>query len=260
MAKKRRAPYYLLLILLLCVMGYSGYQLISYYAEQVKRDHEFADLVSLVQLPSATETPSSGAPEPDRTAEQLAAYRALHEQNSEFVGWITIDGTAVNYPVMQSPSRPNFYLRHNFEGDYSVYGVPYLNEDCDLKDCDNMTVYGHNMKNDRMFGHLERYRKKEFFTNQRFIRFDTLDGLGLYEIFAVFDTTADQNDPDYFPYHIFIKAENEAEYRQFVNRCRALSYYDTGVVPEYGERLLTLSTCEDDAATRRLVVVARKCN
>jgi sortase B len=113
------------------------------------------------------------------------------------VGWIAIDGTGINYPVMQTLDNPEFYLKHNFEKEPSNYGVPFVDAKCDvLYPGDNTLVYGHHMKNGTMFSPLENYKSKTFWQEHRYIRFDTLAGFGTYEIIAAFKV-----HPDDFRYN-----------------------------------------------------------
>ena len=117
-------------------------------------------------------------------------YAAVYEQNSDFVGWITIDGTNINYPVMQTVNSPNYYLKRSFEKQYSNYGVPYVQENCVLGVSDNAVVYGHNMNNGSMFADLCKYEREDFYREHPVVRFDTLYGLGEYEIVAAFKTVS----------------------------------------------------------------------
>lgn len=120
-------------------------------------------------------------------------YNALFEQNSDFVGWISINGTNINYPVMWTPNNPDFYLKHSFEKEYSDFGVPYLDEDCVLGESNNYVIYGHHMKNETMFHDLCNYASKDFHDEHPTIKFDTMFGFGEYQIVAVFrfDTNND---------------------------------------------------------------------
>lgn len=78
-------------------------------------------------------------------------------------GWITIEGTPVNYPVMFTPDQPDFYLKHGFDKEYSAYGVPFVGENCTLSPrSDNLIIYGHHMKNGTMFAALADYENKDF--------------------------------------------------------------------------------------------------
>lgn len=164
-------------------------------------------------------------------------------------------GTEINYPVMQSPDESNFYLRRNFEKEYSNLGTPYLQENCDIRTCDNLIIYGHHMLDGGMFSDLELYKKRKFFQQHKYVRFDTLDELGLYEIMAVVITTAYQSDS--FQYYNYIES-NELTFNTYVQECKQRALYDTGIDAEYGEKLVTLSTCEYSNDNGRLIVVAKK--
>ncbi|MEH2953527.1 DUF6075 family protein [Candidatus Merdisoma sp. JLR.KK011] len=130
-------------------------------------------------------------------------------------------------------------------------------EDCDpFGNGDNLIVYGHHIKGGRMFGALTDYTKKEFYESHKTIRFDTLEEIAEYEIIAAFKTTV--YDDAGFPYYLFTSAHKEEEFTAYMETCRELSLYDTGETAVYGDRLLTLSTCEYSAPNGRFVVVAKK--
>ena len=143
----------------------------------------------------------------------LAKYKELYLQNEDMVGWISIAGTTVNYPVMQTPNDPNFYLKHNFEKAYSDLGVPYIQEDCDLAASDNLIIYGHHIKGQKMFGALESYKDKDFYEEHKSIQFDTLTEQAEYEIVAVFKTVAYSSEG--FRYYDFVDAEDEKAFDEY---------------------------------------------
>ena len=182
-------------------------------------------------------------------------YAAVYEQNDDFVGWLCIEDTNINYPVMQTPEEPNYYLKRAFDRSYSDYGVPYVQENCALGISDNIVIYGHNMSNGSMFADLCRYEKKSFWQEHPIIHFDTLSGYGEYEIVTVFKTVAYSQEG--FKYYHFVDAENEADFDTFLAQCRELELYDTGVDAEYGDKLITLSTCEYSRKNGRMVIVAK---
>jgi sortase B len=107
-----------------------------------------------------------------------------------------------------------------------------------------------------MFAALDQYMDESFYEEHKIIHFDTLNELGDYEILAVFKTTLYEDDV--LPYYDFVDAENESAFDGFVESVRQASLYDTGVTADYGDRLITLSTCEYSTENGRLVVVARK--
>lgn len=198
--------------------------------------------------------PSADEPAPEITAAEK--YAAIHEKNNDFVGWLRIEDTNINYPVMQSPDNPNFYLKHSFDKEYSNYGVPYVQENCELGVSDNITIYGHHMDDGSMFADLCKYESEDFYKEHRAIQFDTMDGFGEYEVVAVFKTVAYSNEG--FPYFLFVKADKPEDFDDFIAKCKELALYDTGVTAEYGDKLITLSTCEYSRDNGRMVIVAKK--
>lgn len=182
-------------------------------------------------------------------------YAAVYEQNPDFVGWISIDGTNIDYPVMQTPSDPDFYLKLAFDKSYSDYGVPYVQENCDLEQSDNVVIYGHHMKNSTMFSDLCKYESEDFYQKHKTVHFDTLADFGEYEIVVAFKTVAYSQEG--FKYYHFVNAEDKAAFDGFIAECKSLALYDTGVTAEYGDKLITLSTCEYSRTNGRMVIVAK---
>lgn len=209
------------------------------------------------EIPDTPET-TTRPTEPIVESDILFEYRAFYELNSDMVGWIKIEGTDINYPVMQTPNQRDFYLRRDFEKQYATCGSIYAKEECDInRPSTNVVLYGHNMGNGTMFGQLHSYKDKSFWESNKYVFFDTLTEYHTYEIFAVFTTNADMGQG--FSYHLFNDTNDAAKFDEFVSTCLELSYYDTGIRPKYGEKLLTLSTCnKSDDYNGRLVVVCRR--
>lgn len=242
-------------VALLGAAAFCGWHIYHHYAQVDEQTEAFAEIAEVVEnAPAEEETPEDT---PVSEGEDiLTKYKELYLQNEDMAGWISIDGTTINYPVMQTKNNPNFYLKHNFEKEYSDLGVPYIQEDCDLVASDNLIIYGHHIKGGRMFGALEDYKSKSFYEKHKTIQFDTLTEQAEYEIIAVFKTVA--YSAEGYRYYDFVDAENEEEFNAYVEKCKELALYDTGVTAEYGDRLITLSTCEYSAQNGRLVVVAKK--
>ena len=226
------------------------------YADEKQSAEAFDNIAALVQdeTPPADEPQESETPQPEQTA--FEKYAAVYEQNSDFVGWISIEGTNIDYPVMQTVDNPNYYLKHSFEKQYSDYGVPYVQENCDLGLSDNCVIYGHHMNNGSMFADLCKYADEDFYRAHKTIRFDTLSGFGEYEVVAVFKTAAYSEQG--FKYYHFVNADSAEDFDAFIAKCKELALYDTGVTAEYGDRLITLSTCEYSRQNGRMVVVAKR--
>ena len=244
------------------VFVFSAVMLYREYADQKQSAEAFDNIAALIQTEPTEPEESNAAEETGTTEETEAAglsayetYGAVYEQNHDFVGWIRIEGTNIDYPVMQTPDNPDFYLKHGFDKEYSAYGVPYMQENCVLGQSDNLVIYGHHMNNGSMFADLCKYTDKDFYEEHKTIRFDTLSEFGEYEIVAVFKTVAYSEDG--FKYYHFVDGDEE-EFDSYIAKCRELSLYDTGVTAKYGDALITLSTCEYSRTNGRMVVVAKK--
>lgn len=245
-----------LALLLVGVLLFSSFQVWKYYNTEKEETKQFDAVIELIELPPNENTNEPSVP--DKESEVVwtvdEQYGELFNQNADMIGWISIPDTIINYPVMQTPDRPNFYLKHNFERQYSNYGVPYIAESCIINpQSDNITIFGHHMKSGKMFGNLDKYKSEKFFYEHSVIQFDTRAGFGEYQIFAVFKV-----NPYDFAYNQFDNAVDKEEFDNYVRRCKELSFYDTGITAEYGDKLITLSTCEYSGQNNRLVVVAKK--
>ena len=138
--------------------------------------------------------------------EKKSDANGLVKKNKDCIGYVEIPGTTISYPVMQTKKNPDFYLNHDFNGNYSFYGTPYLSAYCDVKKSDNLIIYGHNINGGKMFGALEQYKDKEFFYKHRKIYFTT-DKKREYEVFAVMSVNIHE-----FEYWKFVMARDKKEY------------------------------------------------
>lgn len=273
---KQKIIYIVLLVVLLIVFAVSAVYVVSYFLEGQKQQEQFDELANIVDSirtetndstqpttpgansgttePTEVETTPDGETVPTEPT-MLPEYAALYELNSDIVGWIKIDGTVINYPVMQTPDSIDFYLKRNFNKENSERGCIYVREQCDVNEpSDNLTIYGHNMNDGSMFHSLKSYQTKSYWESNNIIVFDTLYERHTYQIFAVFKTTASVNQG--FTYHLFVDAEDEADFNDFIATCKELSFYDTGITPVYGDKIICLSTCEYTQHNGRLVVAA----
>lgn len=254
-------------VLFTALFVFSGVMAMRQYKDTKQSAEAFnavADLVKPAPTPvlssvedatgeDGADKPASYEPAPELTA--YDKYAAVYEQNSDFIGWISIEDTKINYPVMQTPGNKDFYLKHAFDKSYSEYGVPYMQENCKLGLSDNCVIYGHHMQDGSMFADLCKFESEDFYKEHKIIHFDTLAGFGEYEIVCVFKTAA--YSADGFKYYHFVDAADAAEFNSFLFSCQSLALYDTGVSAEYGDKLITLSTCEYSRSNGRMVIVAR---
>lgn len=258
-------------IVLCCACAiFSGVVFFHQYNDAKNSAEKFDELTDLISDVDASALEPVEGDDPDNeesaqelTPEELAAreaelamekYRALFDQNSDFAGWISIDGTNINYPVMWTPNNPNYYLKHSFQKEYSDYGVPYIDEDCVLGESNNYVIYGHHMKNETMFHDLCNYASKDYYDEHPIIKFDTLFGFGEYQVVAVF--RFDTNN-DTFRYNQYTQM-SATQFSAYMKNVHTRQLYDTGIDAEYGDQLITLSTCEYTYTNGRFVVVAKK--
>lgn len=239
----RKIVYTIITILLIGLVLISSYLIFKEKKQNEKQENTFEDLIEIVEENI------------ENQEERKIDINKLYEENKDIVGWLKIDNTTINYPIMQNINDPNYYLRRDFYKNYSSYGTPYMAKQCNLNS-DNIVIYGHHMKNNKMFGELEKYKSKDFYNNHKIITFTTLEKEYSYEIFAVFKTTVYTKNT--FRYYENINFENKKMYNDFINICKDKSLYQTGIEIKDKEKLITLSTCEYSNKNSRLVIVARK--
>ena len=285
-SKKKRTPpslsriiYTVVLVLLIGVFLFSAGSLAIYYWESAQSQQTYNQLQDLkgdyTRPPLQTEPADPNAeetvtpaepvnpyvtvtdPETGKEVELLPQFAELYQLNNDLVGWISVPGTNVDYPVVQRKDTIDYYLRRDYYGKYDSHGCIYVREVCDVNQpSDNVTIYGHRMKDNTMFGQLAKYEKKEFWQEHQFIYFDTLTEFHTYQIISVFTTTASVGEG--FQYHLYVDALAPEDLTEFLANCKANALYDTGLTAEYGDKLLTLSTCEYTHSNGRLVVVAKR--
>ncbi len=261
--KKREKRRRLMIVGCLAVaVGCIGYFcLYSYYDYRTRA--AYSELSALKEKPapaSADESPVIHYTLDGETQarEVLDEYKNLLNKNKKLIGWIKIDDTNIDYPVMQT-SDNEYYLDHNLNQEYDKNGSIFMDKDCDvLKPSTNLIIYGHHMKNGQMFGDLDLYSSEEYFKEHRYIQFDTIYEKGIWEVMYVFRSRVYSEEEIVFKYYQFIDALSEQEFNSNMQEMAAMSLYDTGVTAQYGDRLLTLSTCDYQETDGRFVVVAKK--
>lgn len=252
----------LIQILFVCIFGICAVYLFNSCSEKNQTEKDFEVLRKTVEEKEDTldETVEYNSAEPEiRYAENgmLASYYELYLANSDMVGWIKIDGTRIDYPVMYDSGSNAYYLHRNFKKENSSDGIPFMDYQCTPNEFgDNVIIYAHNLRNGAMFHDLLNYSSKTFWDKHRTVRYDTMYNMCEYEIFAAFRTSIGSENE--FEYYRFINAGSKAEYDTFVDSCIGNSLYYTGIRPEYGETLLTLSTCSYNTDNERFVVVGRQ--
>ncbi len=269
--KKSGALSAILLVIFAVLLAYSGTMLLKDFTQARAEKKEFEELADIIELePDDTDTekepsddtptdvtePDDNTPDGDTDEKPSAPKRKpltrdipkLVSMNPDCVGWVFVDGTPINYPVVHTPDEPEKYLRKSFYGKKSTGGVPFIDFRCTL-DSSNIIIYGHGMRNGTMFGKLKYFVKKSFWEKHDIIEFETLDGCAKYKVFAVLEV---KNDDTWYNK---ILLQTESSYNDAIEYAKSNSSYDTGYTPVFGQRLISLSTCYGETKADRLIVI-----
>lgn len=193
----------------------------------------------------------------------LHQYDSYAEANPDYVGWLHLEDTLVDGPVVQSQLDGDGYweyLYKDFNGNYKFAGTLFLDKSCSIEDpaTANWMIYGHNMNDGSMFGTLKYYRDEEFWREHPTFTFTTRTKVETFEILGVVQSWVSDQPQGQFEYFYFFDAGNEEDFDAFVRRVKENSLYDTGVDAEYGDQLITLTTCDSWHVEGRLAIIGRK--
>lgn len=240
-------------IICIAVFLFCGISLGGYFYDSRAAQKDLSEIQQIVE-----EEEQQAADEETRSENgMLTAYNELYMQNNDMVGWIKIEGTKINYPVMQTKDGNEFYLRRGFDKERQSCGLPFADYQCNVnKPSDNVIVYAHNMKDGSMFAALLDYEDSEFLNSHKIIEFDTLYERGKYEVIYTFRAKAGGKDE--LRYHEFIDAGNQENFDEFIDKVNSLSKSKEQGSAAYGDKLLTLSTCSYNISNERFVVIAKK--
>ena len=279
--------YYVLMIIFVGIFVLCGVYLGAYLLENRQEEEEFEVLASIYQeVPRDTAPPSKrpissvpGTTKPP-APEILPELQPIYKLNDDLVGYLNFpyDDMNLKYPVMQTPHNSDYYINHDFYGNDSKSGCPYVPAYCDVfAPTDNVVIFGHNMKTGSMFNKLTNYQDRAYWQDHQTFYFDTLYERHTYRIFAVFKTAGKLYTEDGkqwgYPFHLRNHFDTKVEFDQYIAEIKGAAFangqyqggvfYNTGITPQFGDKLLTLATCEytmtdpDGYTTNgRLVVVA----
>lgn len=243
------------IFVLLAVFCFSAYQIITYYKEVFRTESIYNDLRDKICADDTSVT--NNAKEDESTPSVQKKYSDIYALNADFWGWINIEGTPIDYPVMHTPSDSEYYLRRAFDKSYLVSGTPFLDGRC-YEGCGNYIIYGHNMKNKSMFGTLPEYASENYWKEHRIIKLDTLYDSSEYEVVAAFYSKVYHQGEDGFYYNNYPDLTNPDTFDEYVYSVKKESIYKYDFPIEYGDQLITLSTCSYHTTDGRFVVVAKK--
>ncbi len=237
----------------IAVFIYAGHGLYSIFMEYYKNRQALAD-VQQIYYQFDEEVPIEVASTEDMSEQQIIRpqFTELQEINQDIVGWVSIEGTPLDYPILQSDDN-DYYLNRNYKKEYSIAGSIFMDYRNDASlNTQNTIIYGHRMKDNSMFNSLKNFLDKDFFDSHKIVKFDTLYESYDAEVFAVYNTTTD------FDY-IQTDFTTDEEFESLLNEIHEKSKYHTNVELTADDQIITLSTCDYilDPNKGRLVVHAK---
>jgi len=262
----------LCLAVCLTVLGVSGYMVWNNYAEKQNELCEKEENNRQTTIDSTPDETGSIAihTEPETVDAETAAradqqelsqlginsyqnnvhdFKMLRSLNSDCIGWMKIPGTIVDYPVMHTMDDPEKYYDRGFYGTYSISGVPFLDAGC-TEYSNNLIIYGRDMNSGTMFAPLLNYESKSFAQEHPIIQFETEQGLKNYSVYAV--ARVMRNDV----FYTLKDAPNKEYFDQRVTNITQRALYTVGTQPQFGQKLITLSTCTNTSYDDRIIVIA----
>ena len=236
-----------IVIILSAIFLFSGFKIVNYYYEAYKQKELFDNVENKINKKVNGKTDVKG-----KTVQNK--YLKLYRENSDFVGWIKIKDTKINYPVMKTTKQFDYYLMRNFEKEYSIYGTPFIGENCTTDiSAFNAVIYGHHMNNGTMFSDLIKYKDKNFYDTHKYVSFNTLNDNRKYIIVYAF--VSDVNKKNSFEYYNVNIWKNKK--KKYIKQLEKIKLYDTGEKISLKDKLLTLSTCDNTNKNSRMVIVCK---
>ena len=254
----RKNIIFVVLVLMLVVLAaVSAWQVYVPLQEDVESVRSYKDLTAYVHLPeisllaSSSEEGDTMVDEPERAQDALPQvdFAALQAINPDIVGWILIEGTNINYPVVQG-SDNQYYLRHLFTGEYNASGCIFLDSRNTPDFTDQHSIlYGHHMDNGTMFNGLMDYKEQSFFDAHPNALLLTPTGNYRIDFFAgyVADVMSEAWQVDFGP----------DELATWLQEAKEKSLFASRIEPTAMDRVLTLSTCSYEFDNARFVLYGR---
>lgn len=246
-SKKRNVLRFVLIVLVAVVFAYSLYQVISTLHDYSEGSKTYDSLTAEI---ITTNTIDSSSDETETQTEQTPItvdFNSLLDQNSDVVGWIYCENTPINYPVLQS-SDNNYYLRRMIDKKYNIAGSVFMDYRCqaDLSSL-NTIIYGHNMKNDTMFGTFTEYKKQSYYDEHPVLWLLTPEQDYKIELIAGYVTPSTSDVYKDF----YIKDELNTHIKDSIEK----STFISGVNIAEVDNIVTLSTCSYEYSTARYVLI-----
>lgn len=254
-AKKQR-NYIVSLIIAILVFILSIFFIVMIYIKYKKAEDEYKKLQNLVDVVEVEKEKPVEEPEEEEpivvdTSVPKVDFNELWKVNKDIVGWIKIDNTPVDYPIVQSNDNEK-YLYRTVQGTHNSAGSIFMDYRANAKfEFHNSVLYGHKMKNGTMFGTLYKYKTKSYYEENKYIWLVTRDVTYKYEVFSVYEFDSKEH---FYEFNF----EDETEYQNYLNYIKNASYYNTGLEVTTDDYILTLSTCTVNLDDTRLAVIAKR--
>lgn len=253
----RKVYYALMVILSAIVIGCTLYLGIYYFSNSTADKEQKALAEYIGEEEGGAADVSEGASGDSEPVIQ-GKYKRLYEMNPDFAGWLSIPDTKINYGVMLCEEDEEFYIRRDFNKEHSMAGMLFIDSDSDIvTPGTNIIIYGHNMKAGTMFHDLLKYADEEYYREHRYVTFNSIYRDGTYEVIGAFYTQIETKDSDEYRYYRFFQADSKEEFDTYVNYVKAKTPYETADA-QFGDELITLSTCSYHTDNGRYVVVAKR--
>ena len=242
--------YIFIFFLLSLLIILSAFYIINFFSSKEEAKEE-SNLLNTIKIDENKVT--------RKETERMLQVQSLQEKNQDIVGCLEIEDTTINYPVLQGTDN-EYYMTHNYKKEKTRNGSIFLSKDYDWNiPSSNLLIYGHNLQNGTMFQELLKYEDESFYNEHPTISFTTGDEEAEYEIIAVFKSRVYyKSEKNVFRYYYFVNAQSEDEYNEFIRSAKKESLYEIDATAEYGDQLITLSTCSYHVKDGRFAVVGRK--
>lgn len=244
--------YKIVACVLIAILISSGVRALQIYIPQYNAAHNFKNIKKAAGINNlkAKDINKKNAKKSDK------GLIELYKKNNDFVGWLSIENTLIDYPVMKSDdSNPEFYLNHSFDKKASESGTLFIGENCDANS-NIFVIYGHNMNADTMFGTLDNYSDSVYAREHRNIVFSKPYERQVYRVFAAFKTKIYNKETNEFEYYKNVGNLNSKEYNEVLENYRNMSIISFNELPKYPKQIMLLSTCAYHTSEGRFVIAA----
>ncbi len=257
--KRKPASKFFMIALLFVFLGtgiYSALQIIDIMKDYKVGEDEYSeiarDAVIITPKKNGESNPSGGDDTGNEAEEETVFsvdYDALYAINKEYIGWIYIPDTKINYPMVRAKNNDK-YLHRSFKGQYAGCGTIFMDyrNKKDFSD-PHTVIYGHLMKNHTMFYDVRRYDKKDYYDSHRYVYIYVDGGYYVYKTFSFFQTTA--SDEVYT-----IKFDSSEQFAEYCSQLQKQNKFSNDVTLDANSKIITLSTCVDSSSDKRWVLHA----